>query len=289
MEKCEVTPFCIRDTREKFVLIKNVGEKAERKKKNSLPLCEKFIKYFLKKYGPITIHLLEELVTINHKKLPIRRTLKAMEECGNIVRYHMERRDTADLDVYLLPMEVQEEKKYIRNGIKWMIKPEENAETVMKHLRLLQWHVKTLRQNRDIREVCYCSFIRMENVRIPIYSLIQIKNSVHVHAMVAPKTADGKSIGLFLHQLLSIEECFGKNNQLAGSVIVLLCESTEHIAETAILLKEIKEFSEKDYLYSIDRICMENNPLEMLYRIEIKEEGTILYHSYNLRNVRCCK
>ena len=231
--------------------------------------CERVIMKILDRYGSVTIHLLKEILSLSGKHIQPKKHMERLCEKGTVLHYRKEGEDIPCLDVYM----AEEGKRQERLKCVPFPEPLSDGTEVLLHLRLLQWHIRVLKDNPMVKEYAYYSYVYGRDERVAVFSLLGIKRGLSLFALAVPVKDTRKKITLMLRQLLAVEENGGAAGMVKNAVPVLLCESMDHMKKTARLMAQIDEFKGMDYFYSIDRITSELNPLTMLYSVRVDMEN----------------
>ena len=238
---------------------------------------ERVILQLLKKYGYLTMPLIQKNIEMYHRTINAKKSVRKMQQRNLILKYTIQYtdEDIADIDVYILTpkgaeMAGESGKKPYRFDMT-------NIPYILENLSAAQWHMAVM-SDKKAHEEMYQHTVRVKGNIVTIYSLIKYRTDfgryLHLCGIPIEKGIHRKDLGRFVAKILLMNEYLAsKPDRYRSYIIVISCESQRQIEDVAKVLGTINETKEIYFMYTIDAITSDSgiNPLSMLYTVE--EEG----------------
>lgn len=243
------------------------------------------------KFGFLTAELLERyLKTKDCKRLDIRKSLNHLYQNGEVHRYTIEGKDKSvqELDIYLLSRKAEDKVRKNSRPRASFRYDMTDVPYIMQNLATAQWHIALL-ERPGSKEIMYNGRADSGRAATPVVipSMIRCKikekKSMVFCGIPAPKGEKKRTLGAFLTNFIQLSDYMMKRSDLYPRYsIVVLCESSTQMNETAAFLKSIREAAGYFALYSLDMNSIRDfDPLSILYDISINEDSA----DYSLINL----
>lgn len=243
------------------------------------------------KFGFLTADLLERyLTTKNCKRLDIRKSLNNLYQDGEVHRYTIEGKEDSNraLDIYLLSRKAEDKVRKNSRPRASFRYDMTDVPYIMQNLATAQWHIALLEKSGS-KEIMYNGRADSGRAATPVVipSMIRCKikekYSMVFCGIPAPKGVKKRTLGAFLTNFIQLSEYMMKRHDLYPRYsIVVLCESSTQMNETASFLKNIKEASGHFALYALDMNSIKgSDPLSILYDVTINDDSA----DYSLINL----
>ncbi len=240
----------------------------------------------LQKHGFLTRALIaRSLMAHKHKTIDLVKSLRKMQQQGEVRKYTIETGTGDDLSVFCLS-----EGMRIEHPDKGVFRYDmTDIPYILSHLSTAQWEI-AVQGSGGVWEHMYEGYTSVNGKALHIPSLIRFNYEpgkyMFLVALPSCRDRDPMALRSFLTHVNSIHryltDSYGKYRSVQ---IIIICESVRQIEDMCRLFSRISELAGIYFLYTTDAITADPStpPLTMLYGADILDDGSVELSLYSLK------